>query len=241
MPRRNNGLEVFSRVVSIEKYALATTAVGDQLTTAAAAAGGSAVTVGAITGFAANDPVFLVGSGGFELNAVGTPAVNMPLLYKLAFAHAAGARLVEAQRLDLGHLDEGGVTFGGSVQLNPVNAATSRVPIAYVAGAGELTANFNLRGYNNLNLATIFGLDEAETGAGTAADPYQLGISGATIGAHGLQAYRVRGLLADGVTNVMLDFCGATVQVNANVQLGGGNGAALGMAIKYSNLIQRIW
>ena len=243
MPRRNNGLEVFSRLVSIEKFTLVPSGTpGDTVTTAPIAAGAGTAALTAQTNFSLNDPVFIIGSGGFELNAIKGPlAASMPLAYKTAFAHAVGARVVEARRIDLGHLDESGVTFGGSVQLNPVNASTSKVPIAYIAGAGDLTASFNLRGYNNLNLQTIFGIDEEEAGTGTADDPYQVGLSGESIGTHGLQAYRVRGVLTDGVTNVIVDFCGAQVQVNANVALGGQGGAALGVSIKYSNLIQRIW
>lgn len=241
MPRGNNGFEVFTRLTSMTKYILQATTPFDQNSNASAAAGASVISVPATTNATNGDPLFIVGSGGFELNAVnGAPATSMPLKYKLAFAQASGARVVEAAAIDLGHLDESGVTFGGSLELTPVNASTSTVPLAYIRGQGELTAQFNVRGFNNLNLQTVFGIDEGETGAGTSADPYQAGFSGSTIGTHGLQAYRLVGVLADART-AQLDFCGATVQVNASMQLGAGSGAALGVTIKYTNLVSRIW
>jgi hypothetical protein len=142
----------------------------------------------------------------------------------------------------LGHLGTSGLSFGGDLPLNPVQSATSKVPIAFIAGAGEMTANCTLLGFNPENLALFFGMDDtAVTGTGTASDPYQLGVSGVTLGSHGLLFFRAQGTKKN-LKNSMLDFCGCTIQVNGTVTWGGQNSVAeLALGFKYNNLVYREW
>lgn len=241
MPRTNSGAEVLTRVTAVYKLIIQPTSPFDQTTSSALVKGTSTtVTVGATTNATAGDIVAVVGSGGTELLKIGTPATTMPLSLKPAFAHNSGARLVEMQLIDLGHIDESAVSFTSSLDVTPVNAATSRIPLAYIYGQGKLGLSFNLRGFNNPNIATIMGQDEAEFGTGTSADPFSDGFSGTTIGTHGLQCYRVLCLLSDGRT-VQLDFNGSTVAPNTNTQVGGGSGAALGLSLECTNFVPRIW
>lgn len=243
MPRLNSGLELFQRLTSIEKFVLASPApIGDTTTSALVAAAALNLPLTAFTNFANGDPLFIIGSGGFELNAInGTPAAITPLAFPLALAQAAGARVAEARRIDLGHLDENGVTMNGSLTLTPVNAATSRVAIASIAGQGTLGGSFNLRGYNNLNLQTVFGATEGEAGTGTATDPHTAVIDQNTVGSqNSLLVFRARGLRNDGSV-VQTDFVQCTPSVNAQVQMGGTNPAVLGVAFNCTGIIQRIW
>lgn len=242
MPRLNNGNEVFKYVTSVEKFSVPSVGAASTTASAALAAAATAVGVASAVGIGDQDYVQIAGDGGTELVQVnGAPAGNsLTSFYKLAFAQSAGAQIQRLVRAALGHLDESGVTFTGKLNLSPVYAATSRVAIAYIGSQGELGASFKLRGFNLLNLQTVFGVPEAETGTGTAADPFQVGIGSAQIGSDALLNYRMRGVRTD-LRNVMLDFCGATVEVNVNTSLGGSNAGTLDVGFKYTNLIARIW
>lgn len=241
MPRQNTGQELYKFLTNFSKFMVQPSG-GDTVTTAGLATGASVVATSAITNFTTGDPVCIDGDGGTELNAIsGTVATSEPLKYKSAFAQSAGARFVEMVEKVLGHIDENGITFGVQQQLNAVVSAISRVPIGYlVGGPGEMSLSVALRGFNNLNFQSMFGIDEAETGTGISTDPYQAAIGLVNLGSHGLQCYRATGTLYDGRT-VTQDFCGAKIEVNGSIQIGSSKPPIVPLAIKYTNIIQRIW
>lgn len=240
MPRLNNGLEILKGLSKIELYSLVTTTPGDTVTTAPLAAGASTIDVSAITNFTAGDSIFLIGDGGMELNAVGAPNATMPLKFKAALAQGTGARMVEAVARNIGHVTEAGVQYSANVQLTPINASTSVTPLNYQRGAGELRANWALRGWNNLNWLLAHGQDETETGAGTAIDPWQALVSGQTLGTHGLMCARIHTYRFDGLV-VTQDFLNITVEVALQSALGGTAPAELPMAVRFDAAVQRIW
>jgi len=240
MPRLNNGQEIFRKLDKLEVFRAVATTPGDQTITSAVAVGASTVPVAAITNFTANDPVFLIGSGGLELNRIGTPATTMPLLRKTGLAHLTGARLLEAIATDFGHIDESGVVMSPSAALTAIPSALSALPVQYISGVGEIGFNFNLLGFNLLNLCTIFGIPEAEQGAGTSGDPWQVFVSGAAMGTQGTQVIRATGTRHDGL-NIEVDFLDVRVEVQGSVTLNRNAPAVLPFAGKCTALAMRIF
>jgi hypothetical protein len=239
MPRLNNGLEIFKGLTKVEAFSIVAGG-GDTTVADPIAIGDADADVAAITNFTALDPVFIIGDGGVELNKIGTPATTMPFGYKVAVAQGAGARVVEVVARDLGHVEENGVQYGASLQLSPVDAATSATPLAYIRGAGELNAKLSLRGFNNLNWQLIHGANEGESGAGSAADPYQIAIGSQELGAHGILCLRMTGYRFD-LSIVTQDYLNCTVEVAVNSALGGRTPAVLPLGVKFERMVQRIW
>jgi hypothetical protein len=240
MPRLNNGLEVLKGISKVEAFQIVTSTPGDTVTTAALAVGDATIGVSASTNFTAADPIFIIGDGGVELNKIGTPNATMPLGFKAALAQSAGARLVEAVARNLGHIDNNGVQYSASVALTPIDAATSVTPIGYQRGVGELTAQFGLRGWNNLNFQFAHGVDESESGVGSSADPTQIVIGGSQLGTHSTMCCRVTGYRYDGKT-VTQDFLNVTIEVQVRTNIGGSTPAVLPVSMKFDNVVQRIW
>jgi hypothetical protein len=239
MPRLNNGLEVLKGISKVELFSIAATP-GDTVTTEALAKLAATVDVTSATGFTSGDPVFIIGDGGVELNAVGTPATEMPLKFKAAIAQSIGARFVEAVARNVGHVTGAGVQYSASLQLTPIDAATSVTPIAYQRGSGELSASLALRGMNNLNMQLAHGVDEGETGVGSEADPSQIVIGGIDLGTHGIQCMRVHGYRFDGKI-VLWDYLNITVEVQAQINKGGTTPAEIPLRVKMDTMVQRIW
>ncbi len=239
MPRLNNGLEVLKGISKVEMFSIVA-AGGDTVTTAALAKLAATIGVSAIDDFTIADPVFIIGDGGVELNAIGAPNVTMPLKYKAALAQSEGARIVEAVARNLGHVTGAGVQYSASLQLTPIDAATSVTPIAYQRGAGELSASLALRGMNNLNMQTAHGVDEGESGVGSEADPSQIVIGGLDLGSHGIQCMRVHGYRFDGKI-VMWDYLNIVIEVQAQINKGGTTPAEVPIRVKMDTMVQRIW
>lgn len=241
MPRLNNGVEVLKGVSKVELFSIAPTTPGDTLLTTALTKGDDKAVIASATNFADGNPLFIIGDGGFELNAVdGSPATDLPLKFKAAYDQSVGARVVEAVGRNIGHIDNSGVQYSGTMALTPIDAATSVTPIAYQRGAGALGATFNLRGFNNLNFQLAHGVDEGEDGAGTAADPHQVAIGGTALGTHGLLCARVTGYRFDGKT-VTQDYCNVTVEVAVRTNFGGSTPAVLPVTLRFDGVVQRIW
>jgi hypothetical protein len=239
MPRQNNGLEILKGISKVEAFSIVPSG-GDTVTEAAIALGAASVAVDDETDFTNGDPIFIIGDGGLELNKVGVPNATMPLGFKAAVAQGVGARMVEVVARNLGHVDENGVSYNASLQLTAIDAATSATPLAYMRGAGELSAQFNLRGFNNLNFQLAHGVDELEGGAGTSADPYQVSVGGTEIGTHGLICLRVTGYRFD-LKTVTRDFLNCTMEVAVREQLGGRTPGVTPISVKFDRVVQRIW
>lgn len=240
MPRTNSGSELFQYLDKFYKFVITTGTPGDTTTAEAIVAGATEVEVAAATNFTAADFVMIDGSGGVEIQAIGTPATTMPVTRPFLIAQDSGARFVEATRIDMGHVAEGGLQFGGSQTLTEIKAATSRTAIAFFGESTTLTLTVPLLGYNNLNLQSVFGVTEGESGSGTEAAPYGAVIGQDTVGTQGLHCYRAEGTLYDGRI-VQVDFTQATVEVNANITIGAPNPDGMTLNAKVTSFIQRIW
>lgn len=239
MPRSNTGAELFKQLDSVEKYISA--AAGDQVISAAVATGVTLVTVAGSTSFASADPVLIIGDGGVELNEItGAPSTAMPLKYKTQFAQSAGGRLLEMTKIIVGDIEQGGVVISPSQQLTSIYSAIASVPIAAIASPVEMSATIPLLGWNNLNLQTFFGITEAESGTGTAADPYTMNVGESNVNGVGYQAFRLTGKLFDGRT-VLIDLIDARVQIGGSMTFNRQTPAVIPVTIKFNNLIQRIY
>lgn len=243
MSRRYDLRDILRYVNFVEKYVQQTTTGGDTTTNANALIDATTVTVASPTNFAANDPIFLIGPNQqIELNAIASIATNtFTLAYPLSKAFASGGRVVEAQKIDLGPVDESGVTLTGSGQIQDILAATSRLPIASFFNNGQLGGSFNLRGFNIPNLQTVFGIPEKVQGTGATATPFRAMLSGQDMGTEGLLAFRARAIMGDALTQALVDFCGVTAAPNVNTQLGGTNPATLGVQFRCQTVVPTIW
>lgn len=240
MPRTNSGSELFQYLDKFYKFII-TSGGGDTTTAEAIAAGATDVDVASSASFTAADFVMVDGSGGVEITAIGTPATTpMPVTRPFILAQDSGARFVEATRIDMGHVAEGGLQFGGTQTLTEIKAATSRTTLAFFGESTTLTLTVPLLGYNNLNLQAIYGATEGESGSGTEAAPYVAAISGDTVGTQGLHCYRAEGKLYDGRI-VQIDFTQATVEINNNVTIGSPQPEGMTLNAKVTSFIQRIW
>jgi hypothetical protein len=238
MPRTNDNRELLKQLDLVERFVQTTG--GDQTATAAIVAGLTLATIAASTSFASADPVLIVGDGGTELNEItGTPATAMPLKYKIQLAQSIGARVLEMQKLTLGDIDPGGVKIASSQQLNAIMSAISNTPIAQYASPVELSFEIPLIGMNNLNLAAFFGITEAETGAGTTADPYALTAGQDNINTQGYLAYRVSGTLFDG-RRIYFDIVDARQSANGTLQINRQAPTIITLSGKFNVLTTRI-
>jgi len=242
MPRLNSGSELYKYLNNVYKFVIPATTHGDTTTSGAIAAAVDTVDITATTNFSDGDYVVIDGDGGMEVTKIsGSPATNdCPLDRPLLLAQSSGARFVEVSRIDIGHVAEGGMQFGGSLTLTPIKAATSRTAIAFFADAAELTWSIPLLGFNNLNLQSIFGATEGESGTGTASDPYAVAIGTDTVGTQGILCLRAVGVTQGGQV-VEQDFLDCTVEVNTNVTIGAAQPDGMTYTGKCSTIIQRIW
>lgn len=241
MPRTLDFNELFRKLDSLQVFRQVSGG-GSTSLAAALASAASVVNVASMTSFASGDPVFIIGSGGTELNAITavTPTSAVPLLYKANFAQASGASFVEAVATSLGHIQANGIVMNASQPMTPINSAFDALPLTYIYGYGELSATFGLLGFNGLNLQTALGIPESEQGAGTSGDPYQVGLSGATMGTQGIQCFRAMGSRHDGKT-IMLDFNNAKIAMEGAVNLQRTAEAAIPCSIKFTTAVLRIY
>lgn len=240
MPRLNDNTQIFKSISTLDVYRLATATPGDTVTTAALSVSASVCSVSATTSFASADPVFIIGDGGVELNACGTPATAMPLLYKAAFAQSTGARFVEAVKTPLGYLSEDGVTFAPSQSLSAILSANSATPLNYISGIAELSVSFGLLAFTGLNLQTLLAITESEIGTGVVADPYQYSVGGANIGTQGVQCFRLTGILHS-LQNFHMDFLNARVEVGGQTTMNRSAPAIYPVTIKFTSMVKRQW
>ena len=239
MARANTQTEVYKNITEIAMYDVAA-ANGDTTVPGALAAGASTVTVASGTNFAADEPIFIIGTGGFERNEVDSVATNtITLKYKLAIDQDAGARLVSASKTILGYPTRDGLSFTGSLQNTPIESAIASLPIGYIAGNAELSLNFALLGWNIENLQLMFGAPESVTGAGTEADPYQGAVLAETVATAGLRAIVVTGTLRD-LKNFTIDFLNFQHEISGNVQMGK-DVASYPVSGKCTGLVKRLW
>lgn len=241
MPRKLTLTEAFRFVDSLDMYLLETTTPGNTVTTADADEGDADLTTAAITNFSTGDPLFIDGSGGLELNAAeGAPSGNtITLLYKVKYPQLTGATVREAKKVALGHLGENGVTYTPSRPATAVNSATSDTVAFYIEGNLELGITFDLLGFNGPNILLQAGVDDNETGAGSAADPWTVAI-GPSTAKIGVAAFRMSGRSAN-TDAFLLDFLNARFDASGSTQFNRRQAAPVQCSIKCTGLIMRQW
>lgn len=240
MPRSNSGGELLQYLTSVLKYTIKP-AGASTLTSEAVTVDMADTDVVSITGVAAADVLTVSGSGGMELMEV-TSAASANIVWKnpLQVAQNSGAAVVEMVAVNLNHIAEAGIKFGGSLTLTTIKAATSRVAIAFFPSAAEFTFEIPTLGWNNLSLLAAFGAPETENGVGSAADPYAAAIHSGNVATEATTCFRCLGALHDGRI-VQLDICDATIEVNVNATMGAPNPEGFVLAGKATTFIQRIW
>jgi hypothetical protein len=239
MPRLNSGQELFRRLDSIRIYRIQTTSPGDTTLTTALTTSVTVATIAATTSFATSDFVMIIGSGGVELNRLGTAlSTAQTLTRRVGIPQNAGARFVEATETDLGFIDDGGLVISPSQSLTPINSALSALPVQYISGIGEISATFNLMGFNVQTLHTIMGITESEVGAGSAADPFQGFVLGSQMGSQTTQCIRATGSRYDGQT-IEVDLLDARVEVQGQITMNRQAPALMPMAVKFSAMAIR--
>jgi hypothetical protein len=211
MPRTLLGDEIIESLSSVAAYREVVGGHGDSLTTVLSVVGSNTDTVASGTNFASNDPAYIAGDQGAELNEVSSIATNViTWKRKRLYADSIGAVVKEMTRVALGHIAEDSAEIAGAPTINAVPAATSKTPVAYISVGGELTFRFGLLGFNIENLQTAFGAPESVQGTGTPADPYRGAIGRAQMGGQGLLCIKFTGLRKDGWT-VELDAVGCSI------------------------------
>jgi hypothetical protein len=243
MPRQNDATELFRKLTAFDLFRIQSGTIGDTTTTAAILGDGTEATVGvtAITNFTNGDPVFISGDGGVELNAInGTVATAMPMRYKPKLAQAIGARFVEAVRVPLGKIAEGGVSISPSRSLTAIPSALDDFPIAYIEGPVEVTFSVPLLGYNIPNWQLLLGYAEAETGVGTSADPWQGVIGAVNQTLLGLQAFRLTGSRHDGKT-VLVDLLDAKLETSGSIDHNRQAPSVLSVTGRVTKMIVRVY
>ncbi len=238
MPRLNSGLELFRKLDTLQVFRQA----GSVQTTAAAAITSSAGTINmtATTGFTAADVIAIVGSGGAELNAITavTPSTAVPLLYPALVANPSASIIYRMTGSSLAHITEEGIRLSGTAPLQAINSALAGAPIGYIYGYGELQASLALLGMNGLNLQTMFGITEAEIGAGSSASPYGVAVLGANIGSQAIQCVRATGTRVDGST-LIIDFNDVKIEPQGDIQLARNAAASLPINMRFTSLCYR--
>ena len=241
MARQNDNTELIKRLVSVEMVLPQTGTVFDQTTAGSTAKNNATITVPAITNATAADPVFIIGANGQEVNKLGTPATTMPLSFKTAFLHPAGARVLEAQIIPLGRVEVNGFTLSPSQSETLIEAADTDTAVQTIKGTLELSYSFALLGANAQNLLNALGFDDNETGVGSAVDPRQSTVGDANAASLGIVAFRLT-LLRFDLKTVTLDFTNCSVAPQGAIQMGAKSGvASVPFSGKCSYIVRREW
>lgn len=240
MPRLLTGQELFKSLDTLSVFRQVSGG-GSTTVSTLATAGATAVGFTATTNFTAADPIILVGSTGTELNAIGgavTPTTAVPIAFPLAMQHPVAAQILEAVETVLGHIEQAGLSFTGQAPLAPVFSALQHAPITYLRGFGEQQVSFSLQGFNPLNLQSMFGITEAEGGAGSLANPYRGVILGQNIGTQGIQCLRATGTRMDGSV-LILDFTNGFIEPSGPINMSRGVVTSMPCNLRFQNAILR--
>jgi hypothetical protein len=217
MTRLNRKTEIFDRLTKVELIREKTGTHGNTTLSAGVAAGASSLSVGAITNFSDLD-YLIVDTGEFmEVNQVnGAPAMTtITLKTPLVYAHTISQQVKEADLIDLGHIEAGGIQFALGGQFIEINSAIRRLTLAYSAGYTSMSATLQLMGFNAENLALALGMPEtAITGTGTVSDPWTLLMGADSLDTVVDQGIRLTGARKDGGM-VQLDLWGVQFDFTA--------------------------
>lgn len=132
------------------------------------------------TGFTVGDHV-LVDAGVqqmvYRLGAIPADDAPIPIVkWPAQFDHASGAAVKLLSEIDLGYIEEGGLTPGGSSSTQSVSAANARGKIWQSdPDIGDLSISWGQRAGSLENIAAMYGMDEGYVkGDGTTNNPYRL-------------------------------------------------------------------
>lgn len=240
--RLNNAQEILKRLSKIYKFYIPTTSPVVDTTGAAIDLNDTEITVTTFGSWATGDDIIISGSGGVELNRLGTKpgsSAPIPLVRPASLAQLNGAVISKATKVDLGYIEEAGITFGATSSKSPIGAANAGGAIAYIdADVAEPTFSFATRETSLRNLLSAFGVDEDAIlgGGGSDADPYRVLITSDNIGTAANFCLRATGTLVNGRTG-HFDLWDCTPEVNVSAQLGKGNPPVWGVSVKYTKML----
>jgi hypothetical protein len=241
MPRTNNDTELFRSLTRVDFYRIVNGTPADTTTTAPIATGDATANVTSAANFANGDPVFVIGDGGLELDAInGAPVLAMPMARKLMLPQSTGARFVKAAKTWAGKTADGGFSYKGDASLTAIMSGDQRLPVGYYVEKGEISFDLALLGFSIENLQLSMGAKESVIGTGTANDPWQGRVAGSDLGQHELMCVRVTGVRMDD-RNVEIDFLNVKVAPSGQVQLKQQAGQPYGLTGKAVALIKRVW
>ncbi|MFA6044192.1 MAG: hypothetical protein WC718_04350 [Phycisphaerales bacterium] len=130
-------------------------------------------------------------------------STNMPLVSKLAYAHAAAEVVRELDRTILGDLSDDGVQLEVTADRTRIDAATRRHAYDHNINHTDYTVTVALENLSDQNVAASLGMaDSVVHGAGTSSplDPYVVDMTPATLNTQNPVHYWARGTLGNGNT-----------------------------------------
>lgn len=216
---------------------------GNTTTTAAVLGTGveTAVAVTAITNFVSADECLIIGSGGVEATKIGTPATSMPVSPPPKIPQLIGARFVEAEVVDLGKYAADSIQLTMNKALTAVFEEIGDTSVVYIPGNAEFGLGFALLSISGLNMQTIMGYADAETGDGLAeATAFQAALGLPNQTTLGELVFRVQGLRHD-LKTIEIDFCNAYFEASVSATLGKSSPTQLAGSVKSSAIIVRQW
>lgn len=242
LARLNNAQELAKKLTRIQKFTIPTTTPTVDTLSAAVAADDTTVTVTTFASWATGDDIIINGSGGVELNRLGTKpgsSAPIPVVRPLTLVQASGAAISKAEKVDLGYIEDAGGTFATSSSKTGIGAANAGGAIAYIDGdTPEQQFSFSVRESSLQNILGAYGIDETTIrGAGTDADPYRALVSSDNIGSQSNFCLRASGLLVSGKT-LYFDLWNCFPEVNISAQfVGKGQPTTWGMSVKYTKML----
>jgi hypothetical protein len=240
MPRSINATEIFRKLRFVDVYDQV--AGGGSTTTAEAiTAGMDEVDITASTSFTTADPVFIEGTGGLERTAItGTLATTPCLLNRpLLLAQDNGATFIEAVRKQLGYIEQAGANLNFAKQLEDILAANADNPVAFIEGAFTMECNFSLLSQSPLNWQLMLGYADAETGAGSAADPHAVVLGATDQAASPTRIFSLSALLQGGKF-FELDMVGARMTVSGGPTFGR-SVSSIPIGFRFTQAMIRTW
>lgn len=212
--------EILSKLLRIKKLTVPLTGGVSAALTASPAANALALAF-LKTDFTAGDWV-LVDTGtnqsAYRLGTIPAGSDPIPITRPVDFQHAIGAAVKKMTEIDLGYIEEGSATLGGSSNVASVGAANAAGRIWQGdPDIGDLSISWGQRAASLENLASMYGMDESLVkGNGTANNPYRLLVHPDTMGAQREYAYLLSGRYKNTRTlNMLLLNPTPTISVNS--------------------------
>lgn len=241
MPRNGTINEVVRFPTKVYVFTLNTSTPVNTTLSGAEAAAQSVLTLTSATGAVDGLHYFVNGTGGVEVvTQVGAPATNdITITTPTLFAQGAGATVQEADRADIGYIDQGGWNVGVAKSVTEVQAANSAVTLVYIDSPISITGAFNALSFNVPNFLTSLGLVNDELGDGAAyATAYRTGI-GPTSASESLLAFRLEADMHDGY-KAQIDLLGARMSSSGQITINRQGAGTIPYSISAPQAILRI-